>query len=442
MNYRFIFIILYLLFFLAAGKATGQSSYEEIRSEITNQQQTTRSQIENLQEQISNYQERLGDTSERYDQMYQRYEELTRMIALQREKINQMQQEQRQIEREITVVQEKQQQLKTQLRNLVDEYKSTLTYLYKYGRTTEMALLLTSASINQLMVRTFYLNKFDRHQQKQADEIRDTQEELEQTERDLERSHERNREALVAIEQETNELEQQEQEQKESIELLQRDRNNLETQVQVRQNQLDELSETLNELIAEEQRLEEAEAERRRRLEEASRIEDDDERRAAEARYSTPIGRVSPISNEEMMAFENRFEELRGQMPWPVDNGLITARFGERVHPVFGTKTNIPGVDIATPPQSTVKAVSDGYVFEIVPFPDFGEVVLVKHGTYYTAYGNLSSIYARKNQVVQQGDVIGLSGDDDNIRGEVLFFLVREGSKFVNPENWLQNAVP
>jgi septal ring factor EnvC (AmiA/AmiB activator) len=100
-----------------------------------------------------------------------------------------------------------------------------------------------------------------------------------------------------------------------------------------------------------------------------------------------------------------------------------------------------PGVDIATQPRSTVRVVSDGYVFEVVPFPDFGEVVLVKHGAYYTAYGNLSSIYARKNQVVQQGDVIGLSGDEDNLRGEVLFFLVRDGSEFVDPERWLEEAL-
>jgi len=440
MKYKVTSICIVLLVVMVSG-AFGQSTYEEIRSNLNSQQQTTRSQIETLQQQISNYQERLGFATERYDQMYRQYEELTRMIALQEEQIRQMRREREQIQAEISLVQENLTRLEAELKSLIEEYKSTLTFIYKNGRTTELALLLTSASINQFMVRSYYLRRFDQHRQGQADEIRQAQAEFEQAQRDLEQTRERNRRSLAEIQTETEKLAQQEAQQKRNIELLQRDRNNLESQVEIRQNQLNELSEALNRLIAEEQRLEEAEAERLRRLEAASRIEDPDERRAAEARYSTPIGRASPISNEEMMAFESTFKELQGQMPWPVDNGLITERFGERVHPVFGTRTNIPGVDIATSPRSTVRAVSDGYIFEIVPFPDFGEVVLVKHGTFYTAYGNLSSIYARRNQVVQQGDVLGLSGDEDNIRGEVLFFLVREGSQFVDPERWLQDAV-
>lgn len=409
-----------IILFLATGlmvSASAQESYDELRSELIEKQETTRSQIENLQDQIDSYLERLGYATERYDQMYQQYEELTRVIALQQEKINQMNRERRQILDEIELVEAEQKALQDRLNELIDRYQSTLSYIYKYGRTQELALLLTSSSVNQLMIRSYYLSRFDEHQQEQMEEIRETQAEYEQAREDLEAARERNREALAAIREETQELAEKEQQQRRNIDLLQRDRNNLETQVQIRQNQLNELSEALNELIAEEQRLE-------------------------EIANSEGIIRASPISEEEMTSFESQFDNLRGgRMPWPVDNGVITERFGERVHPVFRTTTNVPGVDIAAPPRSTVRAVSDGYVFEVVPFPDFGEVVLVKHGTYYTAYGNLSSIYARKNQVVKQGDVIGLSGDENNLRGEVLFFLVREGSEFVNPERWLEESL-
>lgn len=409
-----------LLLFCAFGlmaPASAQGSYEEMRSELIEKQETTRSQIENLQEQIDNYLERLGYATERYDQMYRQYEELTRVIALQEEKINQMNRERRQILDEIELVQAEQEALENRLNELIEQYQSTLSYIYKYGRTHELALLLTSSSVNQLMIRSYYLSRFDEHQQQQMAKIRETQAEYEQTREDLEAARKRNSEALESIREETEELAQKEEQQKRNIALLQRDRNNLENQVEIRQNQLNELSEALNELIAEEQRLD-------------------------EIANSEGVSRASPISAESMTAFESQFENLRsGRMPWPVDNGVITERFGERVHPVFRTRTDVPGVDIAAPPRSTVRAVSDGYVFEVVPFPDFGEVVLVKHGSYYTAYGNLSSIYARKNQVVKQGDVIGLSGDEDNLRGEVLFFLVREGSEFVDPERWLQEPI-
>jgi septal ring factor EnvC (AmiA/AmiB activator) len=412
--------ILFLTTLLITGlmsPAAGQTNYDQLRSELVEKQETTRSQIENLQDQINSYLERLGYATERYDQMYQQYEELTRVIALQQEKINQMNQERRQILDEIELVQNEREALQQRLSELIDQYRSTISYIYKYGRTQELALLLTSSSVNQLVIRSYYLSRFDEHQQQQMEQISETEAEYEQTQEDLEAARERNREALESIRSETNELAEKEELQKRNIELLQRDRNNLETQVQIRQNQLNELTEALDNLIAEEQRLDAAAS-------------------------SGGITRASPISEDDMVAFGSQFEALRnGEMPWPVDNGVITERFGERVHPVFRTRTNVPGVDIATQPRSTVRVVSDGYVFEVVPFPDFGEVVLVKHGAYYTAYGNLSSIYARKNQVVQQGDVIGLSGDEDNLRGEVLFFLVRDGSEFVDPERWLEEAL-
>lgn len=321
--------------FVAAGlmsSASGQNSYEEMRAELVEKQETTRSQIENLQEQIDSYLERLGYASERYDQMYQQYEELTRVIALQQEKINQMNRERGQILDEIELVQAEQEALQNRLSELIDQYRSTLSYIYKYGRTHELALLLTSSSVNQLMIRSYYLSRFDEHQQEQMAEIRETQAEYEQAREDLEAARERNREALASIQEETQELAEKEQQQRRNIDLLQRDRNNLETQVQIRQNQLNELSEALDELIAEEERLD-------------------------EIANSEGITRASPISEGDMVAFESQFDNLRGGgMPWPVDNGVITERFGERVHPVFRTRTNVPGVDIAAPPRSTVRA--------------------------------------------------------------------------------------
>jgi len=99
--------IFFLLTFLIAGlvsSAAGQSGYDELRSELIEKQETTRSQIENLQDQIDSYLERLGYATERYDQMYQQYEELTRVITLQQEKINQMNRERRQILDSIDVI--------------------------------------------------------------------------------------------------------------------------------------------------------------------------------------------------------------------------------------------------------------------------------------------------------------------------------------------------
>lgn len=392
-----------------------RSEYDQQRAEIVERQQSARTQIENLEEQIQTYTERLGYASNRYDQMFRQFEELERLIALQQEQIRQMNQEQGQIREEIALVEENLNVLENRLQELITQYKETLTYLYKNGRINELALVFTSTSINQLLVRSYYLSLFDEHRTKQVGEIEETQAEMEQTMADLEETEQRNQEALAAIRNETEDLEQKKELQRRNIELLRQDRDNLKEELENFQNQRDQLDNTLTELMEEEERI-------------------------LNARAAASGGSLS-VSREELAAYENTFKNQRGQLPWPVDNGTITERFGIRSHPVFHTRTNNPGVDIATAPSNPVQVVSDGYVFGIQPLQGFGEVIFVNHGTYKTAYGNLSDTYVRKNQVLKQGDVIGLSGDENSIRGEVLFFLIREGSQNVDPENWLQMAV-
>lgn len=400
-----------------AGVSQAQTSYERMRSEILERQQSTRSQIETLDEQIQTYTRRLNETTEEYDEEYQQFEELNRLISLQRERLRQMNRQQRQIQEEITLIQNNQAELRRKLTALMNEYKESLTYLYKHGRTTELALLLTSTSINQLVVRTFYLAKFNDYLQEQLTEIEETRLQLEQSRNDLEASSERNQIALREIEAETENLQEQQTRQQQMIETLKKDIANLETQKKNREQQRKNLEDAMENLIREEERL-----------------------RRAEASGEVVVRRESSVSESELNSYEAEFREQRGELPWPVINGTITEKFGERVHPVFGTRTRNLGVDIAAPPRSTVRVVNDGYVYGIQPLQGYGDVVFVSHGDYKTAYGNLSEINVSRNQVLRKGDIIGLSGDENSIRGAVLFFLIRDGSQMVDPELWLEGA--
>lgn len=419
MNRRFLLAVL-LVFLISGDWIMAQNSYDQRRAEIIERQQNARQQIQTLNSQIREYNERLSYASERFDQQYKQYQELTRLIVLQQQKLNSMREEQRQITREISLIEENIDELRQRLSDLIEQYKETLTYIYKYGRTTELALLLTSSSMNQLLVRSFYLSKFDDYRQAQAYEIKSAQTELEITRRDLELTQERNLKALESIQLEMENLAEREQQQKRNIELLRRDRNNIRNQLSVVEQQAEQLNSTLNKLIEEEERI-----------------------RKAAATGSTGSVRTRSIVNEsELAAFESEFSSKKGSLPWPVENGTVTERFGIRTHPVFATKTNNPGIDIAVPSKSSVHIVSDGYVYGIEPLKGYGTVVFVNHGNYNTAYGNLSEVFVRKNQVLNQGDVIGLSGAENSIKGEVLFFLIREGRENVDPTQWLESPVP
>lgn len=438
---RILFIAL-LLTALCLDTGIAQSSFEERRAEIREQQNNARSEIESLEEQIETYQNRLQLASQRFDEMYRQYEELTRLITLQDERVRRMEQEQQQISREITLIEENLTSLEQDLEALVEQYQSTLSYIYKHGRTTEIALVLTSSSINQLLVRSYYLSRFDQYRQGQEKEIRDKQEEYKYTREELDSTRQRNERSLTDIQVQKQELAQQEEQQKRNIELLQRDRNNLQDQLSRVEQERRQLDEILTSLVEEEDELQRAEAERQRQLAAAQQIEDEDEREAAIARFSRPIARSLAVSEEELEAFEAEFRDSQGQLPWPVENGTITERFGERIHPVFRTRTNSLGIDIAAPAQSQIQVINDGYVLRVQPVTSYGDMVIVSHGRYLTVYGNLSDVYVTRGNVLRRGDVIGLSGDENSIRGEVLFFAIRDGTETINPESWIQRPTP
>ena len=132
------------------------------------------------------------------------------------------------------------------------------------------------------------------------------------------------------------------------------------------------------------------------------------------------------------------FAQNKGELPWPVESSTISEHFGRKRHPVYGTVTPNLGIEIVTKPRAPVKAVHPGYVIAVQPFPGYGDVVLVKHGRFITAYGNLSQVSVRDGTILDQGEQVGLAGDQDSTKGESVFFLVREDNKNLDPENWLR----
>lgn len=414
-----ILILSGLLMLTITLTVNGQTSYDTLRAQLSERQQNTRSQISALDRQIENYTRRLTETTQEYNQLYRRYEEVGRLVSLRQERIRQMNREQRDLQREIELIEQNLKQLQERLNQLINEYQETLTYLYKHGRTTELALILTSASLNQLLIRSYYLSRFNSHVQEQVDQIELTQQQLAFSRVDLEQTIDRNTLVIAEIEEETRNLEQQERQQRQLVAALQSDINSLEQQRSIRQQERENLEMTMENLIREEERL----------------------RRAA-ASGSPVAAREVVLTDAELEAFTSDFRSQRGQLIWPVENGTITERFGERIHPVHGTRTRNLGVDISALPRSGVRVVSDGLVYGVQPLQGYGEVIFVNHGTFNTAYGNMSDIFVRRNQVVRKGEVIGLSGDENSVRGSILFFVIREGSQMVDPERWLQNPRP
>jgi len=436
-SYRTIKCVCAILFLVVSAGDLFAQTYQERRQELLKRQENTRAEINVLEARIKNYQERVNQAEAKFDRSYQQFQSLNNLIALQDDKIQSLQNEQSQIEAEIELTENELEVREAELEQLMDNYRKIILYAYKNGRAGNLELLLTSESINQMVVRSNYLRRFEEQKTKQAEVIREAKEDLDQVKADLQDSYERNREVIEEIQQEKEELGVQRRQQEQTVEEIKQERSDWLAELRKTREQKENLENTFTNLIEDEEELRRQENERLRRLEQARNIADADRRAEEVEKYSTSVLRENFVSDDILLTYENEFVQSKGVLPWPVNSKTVAKKYGRVRNPLYGTSTEHPGIDIVTESGASVSAVSPGYVFEILPLRGYGDVVFVKHGSYYTAYGNLSQINVQIGSVLDRGDKVGNAGTSESELGEVLFFAVRDGNEFVNPQNWL-----
>lgn len=132
------------------------------------------------------------------------------------------------------------------------------------------------------------------------------------------------------------------------------------------------------------------------------------------------------------------FEKNKGKLPWPVASGIVTKKYGNNPHPtqpkvvVFNN-----GIDISTDQGANALCVFDGQVSTIFNTGSTN-VVMVRHGTYFTLYANLDKVYVKSGDNVKTGSKLGLihTGATDNVTS--LHFEVWNDKNNTNPESWLK----
>jgi hypothetical protein len=172
--------VLTALALLFASPAAGyaQSVYEARRAGIAERQAQTREIIESIDDRIQASLLRIDRNDREYSDMFRTYEELVILLSLQNRKVDEIRNTIRQSEQEIALIGRNLDVLREEYESLLAEYRRSLTYLYKNGKTHSIALLLTSPTINNLLIRSVYLRKYDRHRRSQAEQIVETQRNL------------------------------------------------------------------------------------------------------------------------------------------------------------------------------------------------------------------------------------------------------------------------
>jgi septal ring factor EnvC (AmiA/AmiB activator) len=149
-----------------------------------------------------------------------------------------------------------------------------------------------------------------------------------------------------------------------------------------------------------------------------------------------PVHTEALLDNDANIKLAADFKINEGRLPWPVSKGWVVAHYGKNT--VEGTPIDYfnTSLTIGTDVGATVKVVFDG---DIVSVADVGgtSAVIVKHGNYFTSYGNLSSVSINKGDHVHTGQAIGQVAAGDSGNGQLEFILMKDLTP-QNPEAWLR----
>jgi septal ring factor EnvC (AmiA/AmiB activator) len=328
--------------------------------------------------------------------------------------------------------------LRQQLDKLKQDYANSILAAYK-GRNVydKMMFVFSAESFNQAIKRIQYLKQYSDYRQRQAELILRTQHEIIAALNILIAKKEEKMKLMGLKETEKKALEVDKQEENKMLTSLQLQEKEVRKQLSQSQAAAKKLNRAIEDLI-------EKEIEEARKKEEARRKEEE----ARANKNATPAKETPKETKKverdlymtpEVLKMNADFEQNKNNLPWPVERGYISEPFGTHAHPTLkGVQVNNNGVDISTQPNAAVRAVFKGKVSKIFNVPGMGKIVLINHGSYFTAYARLASVSVKEGQTVESRQNIGVVDTDDDGVTEVQFQIWHMDKK-LDPELWLKN---
>jgi murein DD-endopeptidase MepM/ murein hydrolase activator NlpD len=123
---------------------------------------------------------------------------------------------------------------------------------------------------------------------------------------------------------------------------------------------------------------------------------------------------------------------------WPLDTRGFVTRGQTRSS---ATAETHPGIDVAVPVGTPIRASGGGTVEAAGADPDYGLFVLLRHpGGFRTMYGHASRLVVREGDSVAAGQVIALSGNTGRSTAPHLHFEVRREGRSLDPLTVVQEA--
>ncbi len=333
--------------------------------------------------------------------------------------------------------------LRSKLNQLKQQYRKMFIYAYKHrGNYNKVMYLLASSDYNEALRRNRYLKKVAAIQRKQAALIKQHQQLILKEIKQIDSEKLIKQRALEEKKQERELIEKDKNKKEKSYQKFKKEEQALIGQLKADERKKLQLKKQIDAAIRADIAREQAkEAARQAELAKNAKESANSNKGDAGKSSTTAAPKIvaTPISTEGA-AVGKSFAANRGRLPWPVDNGSITEKFGRNYHPTLsGVEWNNNGIDITCNSSSKVRAVFEGEVTTVFSVAGAGKVVIIKHGAYRTVYGNLAETFVGVGSKVSTKQAIGTLLNDSGV--SVCHFEVHEvvgvSPVTLNPSLWI-----
>lgn len=306
---------------------------------------------------------------------------------------------------------------------LKEDYAKMISYSY-YNRNSHsrLAFVFSAQSFYQAFKRLSYLQEYSSFRRAQAEQISKAEMQLKE-----ELMLFKTQKALIALEKNlksknlSQSIDEQEllviekAQQNNLVSSLKRKEKQLRTQLDVKQKKAKALNAQIRKIIEEEIRL------------------------AKE--NSKKSGNVNYEMTPEQQMLADSFTQNKGNLPWPVERGVIVESFGIQKHPVLrGIETFNNGIKLSTENASFVRAVFEGKVSRIISIPGAGKALIINHGDYFTVYSNLSDVLVKAGETVELKQNLGVVITNKKTKESITELQIWKGDEKLNPSDWLFKA--
>ena len=365
---------------------------------------------------------------------------------------------------EIEIIEKKQRinRLKERISNLKTQFRSMMLYSYKHrGNHRNIMFILSSQNYNEAYKRNNYLKKLAEIQKKQVAIIKQNQKVIYS---DIQTINNNKQEKLSIIEEKKTEkklIEIDRGVKQQTFNKFKQEEKNLFTQLEVaerkKQNLKQEITKAIKlEILIEQKKQEEIAKKERTKKEKTEKEKTEklanEEKKVVNAETKKENLESKSIENtenkivstytepKESIALGKNFQLSKGLLPWPVNSGSITEKYGKNPHPTLnGVVTNNNGIDITCSIGSNVRAIFGGEVSSIFSIQGAGKVIIVKHGNYRSVYSNIKDTYVKIGAKVATKQNIGSLIQEGNI--SICHFEIHQVingvTQSLNPSLWI-----